>query len=90
MLRLGFVALIVVALVLAVTNPGQETHKQAVYTSLATQATNSEMLGKIAVDVLGDRNIVPLQYNNYYLFSTTTLDGKTESVGAVARVWKWK
>lgn len=90
MIRLAFAMMIIAALVLAITNPGQETHRKAVYASLTAQATNSEVLGKIAVDMLGDRDIVPLQYNNYYVFSTTTLNGQRQSVGALARVWNWR
>jgi hypothetical protein len=90
MLRLGMFGLVVVAIVLLVTNPSHEAHKQTVYTSMATEATNSEMLGKIAVDVLGKTDVVPLQYNNYFVFSTTTLNGETRSIGILSRVWKWK
>lgn len=90
MVRLAFVVLLFVAILLAVTNPGQEAHRKTVYASLTTQATNSPMLGRIAVDVLGDMELLPLEYHNYFLFSTTTLKGRTRSVGALSRVWEWK
>jgi hypothetical protein len=36
---------------------------------------------------LGDREVLPVTYNNYFVFSTTTLNGKTSSVGLFSRVW---
>lgn len=90
MFRLGFVALIVAGAVFFFTNPGHDAHKQVVYTATATQATNSEVLGKIAVDLLGKTDVVPLTYNNYFVCSTTTLNGEVKSVGAFSKVWKWK
>lgn len=90
MFRLGFVALIVAGAVVLFTNPSHEAHKQIVYTATATQATNSETLGKIAVDLLGKKDILPLTYNNYFVYSTTTLNGDVKSVGALSKVWKWK
>jgi len=90
MFRIGSLVLIVVCAVFFFTNPSQETHKQVVYTAAATEATQSEVLGKIAVDLLGKTEVVPLTYNNYYLCSTTTLNSKTKSFGAFSHVWKWK
>jgi hypothetical protein len=88
MFRLSTFALVALAGALALTNPNVEAHRAAVYSSVAEQTTDSPVLGKIAADVLGNADVVPLTYNNYYLFSTTTLNGKTESVGALSRVWR--
>jgi hypothetical protein len=90
MIRLCIVALIVICAVLAITNPSLDAHKKVVYTSVATDVTKSEALGKIAVDLLGDANVLPLTYNNYYLFSTTTLKDQTASIGTLSKVWKTK
>lgn len=90
MFRLAIFGLTVFVVVLAVTNPSHETHKQTVYKSMAAEATSSPTLGKIAIDLLGDVDVVPLQYNNYFLFSTTTLHGETKSLGVFSRVWDWK
>ena len=87
MIRLGVAALFVLVLVLGITNPGQDAHRKVVYTSVATEKTKSDVLGKIAADLLGNREVVPLTYNNYFLFSTTTLNGKLTSVGLGSRVW---
>ena len=59
-------------------------------TATATQAANSETLGKIAVDLLGKTDVLPLTYNNYFVYSTTMLNGEVKSVGAFSKVWKWK
>lgn len=90
MFRFSVLALIVLGGVLVVTNPSQEAHKKVVYASAASEATHSEVLGNIAADVLENVNLVPLGYHNYYLFSTTTIHGKTASVGVCSRVWKLK
>lgn len=87
MIRLGIAAVIILCAVTAITNPGQDAHRKAVYTSVAIEKTNSDVLGKIAVDLLGDKEVLPLTYNNYFLFSTTTVNGKTSSVGLFSRVW---
>jgi len=47
-------------------------------------------LGKIAVDLLGKTDVLPLTYNNYYVCSTTTINGEVKSVGVFSKVWKWK
>ena len=35
-------------------------------------------------------DILPMTYNNYYLLSTTTVQGQTASVGMLSHVWKMK
>jgi hypothetical protein len=90
MFRIAMLLVIVAAAVLLVTNPGQEAHKQVVFAALAGQATQSEFLGKVAVDLLEKVDVVPLSYNNYYVCSTTTINGELKSVGALSKVWKWK
>lgn len=90
MFRLGFLILIVAGAVFFFTNPNSDAHRQVVYTNVAAQATQSEVLGKIAVDLLGKTDVVPLTYNNYYVCSTTTLNGEIRSVGAFSKVWRWK
>ena len=88
MIRLGILALVVICAVLALTNPNHQTHKDIVYASAAARATDSKLLGKIAADVLGAVDVVPLKYHNYFLFSTTTLHDETASIGLFSHVWK--
>jgi len=90
MFRLGLVVLIVAGAVLFFTNPGHDAHKQVVYAATASEMTGSDTLGKIAVDLLGKTDVLPLTYNNYYVFSTTTLNDEVKSIGVLSRVWKWK
>lgn len=86
-IKLGIAAIVILVVVLAITNAGQDSHRKVVYTTVATEKAGSDVLGRIAVDLLGDREVLPVTYNNYYLFSTTTLNGKTSSVGLCSRVW---
>ena len=65
MIRVAVVALIILLVVMAVTNPNQDAHKKVVYDSIAASKTNSEVLGKIAADVLGKTDLLPITYNNY-------------------------
>jgi len=90
MIRFAFLLVIVACAVLAATNPTQDSHRKAVYESVAVSKTQSEFLGKIAAGVLGDVDVLPMQYNNYFLFSTTTMNGDTVSVGGFSRVWKMR
>lgn len=84
------IVLIVVCAVFAITNPGLDAHKTIVYTSVATDITKNETLGKVAADLIGNRNVLPLTYNNYFLFSTTTLNDQRKSFGIFSKVWKTK
>jgi hypothetical protein len=80
--------LLIVALVLVVSNPGEDLHRTAVCESVAAAQGNSRMWEKVTADLLGKGRVGPLSYNNYYLFSTTTREGTTVSVGALSHVWK--
>jgi hypothetical protein len=90
MKKIGIIVFIVIGAVLAITNPGLDAHKKVVYMSVATDVTNNEVLGKVAVDLLGNADVLPLTYNNYYLFSTTTLNDQTASIGILSKVKKMK
>ena len=90
MIRLSIFGLVICLAALAITNPGQEAHKKVVYESIAASKTHSETLGKIAADMLGNTDLLPMTYNNYYVLSTTTVQGQTASVGMFSRVWKTK
>jgi hypothetical protein len=90
MIRLVLVVLVILCIVLAITNPGQDAHKKAFYASVGTEQAKSEVLGNIAAEVLGDVDLIPLKYNNYIVFSTTTLNGKMTSFGLFSHVWSNK
>lgn len=70
-------------------NPSEDSHRNEIKNYVNSQATQSGLLGgvssslgltDIAVDAL------PLEYNNYYLFSTTTIDGERLSYGLLGFV----
>ena len=88
MFRVGILGLIVIAALLALTNPSLDSHKNVIYESAAAEATDSPMLGRLAADVLEGLDVIPLTYHNYVVLSTTSCDGKTVSVGMVSRVWR--
>jgi hypothetical protein len=80
--------LLMVALTMVVTNPDQELHRKAV-SELAREAhADSGVFARLTDGILGRADAAPLLYNNYYLFSTTSRNGTTRSVGAFCHVWK--
>jgi uncharacterized protein YegL len=88
MVRFGILGVVVLIAALALTNPNLEAHKSVVYASVAQQAIKNKLLGKIAADVLDSVDAFPLKYNNYFLFSTTTLHNESASFGLFSHVWK--
>jgi hypothetical protein len=88
MIRLGIFGFVVIVVVLALTNPGVDAHKAVVYASVAKNSIKNELLGKIAADVLDHIDALPITYNNYLFFSTTTIQGERASVGLFSHVWK--
>lgn len=90
MTRLIGLGLVILMAVLAITNPGEDAHKKVVYESIAASKTHSDFLGKIAANMLGNSDVVPVTYNNYYVLSTTTVQGQMASVGMFSRVWTMK
>ncbi len=87
MFRLGLLLILVACIVLAVTNPGMDVHKQAVYRNLPSHAGAEGLFGEIAGTMLGTLDPLPIRYHNYYLFSTTTFRDDTLSVGLLTRAW---
>jgi hypothetical protein len=76
-----------VALAMVVTNPDQELHRTAVNESAAATQAAGGVFARLTAGILGKADAAPLTYNNYYLFSTTTRNGTTRSVGAFCHVW---
>ena len=92
MFRLGLLLIVVACIALAVTNPGEDAHKKLVGKTLSNKAGMEGFWGDMAGDVLGHFDVVPVEYNNYILFSTTTFRDDTTSVGLLTSVWStdWK
>jgi len=86
MFRIGLLLVIITCIALAITNPGEETHKKVVYGKASNEAGMKGLLGEVAGDVLVNLDLVPLEYNNYFLFSTTTFRDETVSIGFLNNV----
>ncbi len=88
--------LVVVALVvvMALTNPSEDAHKQAVYNALGqvvsqqvdSQGALGALAGKVATTVASRLDLPVFEYHNYVLFSTTSIQGRTVSVGVLGQV----
>jgi len=87
MFRIGLLLIVVACIALAVTNPGEEAHKEVVYQAMSRHIGAEGFLGDLAGDALGSLDVVPLTYHNYLLFSTVTYRQDTLSVGALTKVW---
>jgi hypothetical protein len=80
------VLVLIILVMLAVTNPAAETHKKAIYGAVSANAAEEGIWKQLAVQVVGDLDLVRFQYHNYLLFSTVTLDGDTVSWGVLSHV----
>lgn len=83
------VFLILIAIVLLITNPSEESHRNEIRRYARTQASQAGLLGGIGSSLgLTDIAIdaIPLEYNNRYLFSTTSIDGERISYGIIGFV----
>ena len=87
MFRMGLLLVIIACIALAITNPGEETHRKAVYNQVSSKAGMEGFAGKAAGALLSDLGVVPLKYNNYIMFSTMTFGEDTLSVGLLTKVW---
>ena len=90
MFRIGLLLIIVVCVVMGVTNPDEKDHKEAVYRALSQEVGGEGILGRLAGTALDSLDLLPLEYHNYVLLSTVTLEGDTVSVGLLTRVWAMK
>lgn len=88
MFRFGLIAVIALAIAMAATNPGHEVHKKVVYSAIAADVGNSQVLGDLAGGVLSNLDPISYHYHNYIVFSTMTRQNEVVSVGALNRVWK--
>jgi hypothetical protein len=87
MFRVALLLIVIACIVLAVTNPRQDTHKTLVYQRLSNQAGVTGLLGEVTGGVMENLDLVPLKYHNYVLFSTMTFREDTVSVGLLTKAW---
>jgi hypothetical protein len=78
---------IVVAIVLALANPAEEKHKQAMLDRLSQQAAKEGVWPTLALAVGKDLVLAQFAYHNYLLFSTTTYENKRTTIGILGNVF---
>ena len=86
MFRIGFLLIVAGAIALAFTNPGKEAHEKVVCDKMPNQAGMEGFVARVAGGVLDNLDVLPLEYHNYVIFSTTTLRDKTVSIGFLRKV----
>ena len=72
---------LLIVLVLAVTNPPHESHKEAIRDEVFRQTPLLSMLG------IGRLVAWMTEYQSLVVISYTTVDGRLASVGALGQVW---
>ena len=86
---LGIILLLVLAVVMAATNPNLEKHKAEIHRHARAEAAKEGFWATVrarlaeAADAL---DVVPLQYRNYVVFSATLHQGKVLSIGLFGTV----
>jgi hypothetical protein len=73
--------IVIACIMLAVTNPGETAHKEIVYNRLSNEVGMQGLIGEFAGGMLGNLNMLPMKYNNYFLFSTMTFRDELVSIG---------
>lgn len=75
------IIVLLVAILMAVTNPDRDRHMQSITDSLSGEDTVSNVLN------LGLMTVNPPVYTSYVLFSSTEYKDKTASLGVMGYVW---
>lgn len=86
--KIALILLIAVVAALAMTNPNQEAHKQAIYAGLAAERGAGTTISRLAGEMLGDMDPLAYEYHNYVVCSTLTREKQVVSVGMLSRVWQ--
>ncbi len=73
---------------MAIANPDAEAHKKVFYANLPKKAVEKGIWQKLAGAVMENIDPLPLEYHNYFLFSTMTLRDKTVSYGLFNQIWE--
>ena len=80
-IMISIVLILLVAILLAVTNPDKESHMQAISNKLAEKGTISNVLS------LGLLALKSPEYYNMALFSYTRTSDKIATIGLFSYVW---
>ena len=88
MFKLLVALLVIICVAMAMTNPDTEAHKDVLYAKLLGEAGAKGGWWKLAGAVMVKLDAIPLEYHNYFLFSTVTLRDKTVSYGLFNQIWE--
>lgn len=80
---LFFIIILLAAILLAATNPEFSQHKDVILPRLYEQRARED---NVLVVVTGPVAHARLRYNDYVVFSTTSIGGKTVTIGAAGLV----
>jgi hypothetical protein len=78
---------IIVVIVLALTNPTAEKHKQVVLERLSQHAAKEGVFSTLGLAVGKDFVLAQFQYRNYLVLSTTTYEDKRTTIGVLSNVF---
>ena len=77
---------ITVAIVLALTNPSEEKHKEIVFDRVSQHALKEGFWATLGVAMGKDLVLAQFQYHNYLLFSTLTFKDERATIGVLGNV----
>lgn len=77
---------IVLGIILALTNPAAETHKQACFDRLSQHAAQDGFGAMLGVEIGKGFILAQFEYHNYLLFSATTCGGELLTIGVLGNV----
>ena len=78
---LGFIALVAIAILLAVTNPSEKAHRQSISAEFQSKRPLADAVGLGVVD-----SLLP-EYQSAVFYSSTRESNEITSIGALGMVW---
>ncbi len=88
MLKLLLALLVIICVAMAMTNPNAEAHKKVFYANQSEKVVAKRIWQKLTAAVAENIDAIPLEYHNYLLFSTMTLNDETVSYGLFNQIWE--
>jgi len=86
-LKLFVALLVIICIAMAVTNPDAEAHKKVFYANLPKEVGAKGLWQKLAGAVMENADVIPVEYHNYFFYSTMTLRDETISYGLFNQIW---
>jgi len=75
------------AIILVLTNPSEQTHREEAIVKMKTEVTADTGLIDKLKNVADAAKSLAAAYNNYYVCSTLAKDGKTVTFGILGKVY---